>query len=162
MSSGSDDFERRASVEMGFRMPETRPASVSKLALSRTVSQMRIGKEGEEVSKSISYSTLPPSVILIVNGTNASAFSRAEGANKKIREIEEAGEEARVGSIGIVQPDEEDGEQVSPELVVIEQGRAQVGEPFADGQRMSIEGEKELVEKFVGEHPDLFPPNPKG
>lgn len=164
MSDGTGPESKKGTIEAGIKMPDTRPSSVSRIAVGRTVRTIPTS-EGQ---KAVQFSTLPSDTILLAEGDHkVSVHSTGEDANRRLEELEEeTGHSVEAGLLGFVQPGEEDDEKVNKEFVVVQVGRKEVDDDptsqgsIADGQRMTLEGESLLVDKFVQAHPDLFPAVP--
>ena len=134
------------------------PSSVSKAALSSA----KVIVATESGPRKVDFSVVPSERSL--HGTEDRA--RLDGAHLQIevvqnflRRIFRGGRYARWFEYSMVHPDE--SEAARPQLVVREQKRIALGNSdyayMGDGQRMTVDGERPLVDEFVERHPDSFP-----
>ena len=147
-ANGKVSFEEKPEkghIGPGVKMPDKRPASVSKIALMRTTARIKV--EGR--MRVINFSTLPGDASLSGNPEDLKVVFPAKKASS-----------ATFAKVGIVKPGTEDGEQAEPELVVLKQVREpMVAFMEAEGQSYKErDGEIGLATDFVLEHADLFPP----
>lgn len=148
--------EAGGNVEKPRKMSDRRPKAVSRLALSRSVTQIRT----DEGQKTVHYSTLPDDAVILNIDGGTTLYSGALQANETIAglAVSEGEEEIKMNVIGIVKPGPEDTDIAQDELVVIQTGRKAVEH---DGIPGTIEGEMDVVTKYVQKHPGQFPANPK-
>lgn len=141
----------------GSQLPP--PAGVSRIALSSS----KVIVDTPSGRRKVDFSVVPTERSLY--GTEEDArlddmYLQIEVVQNFLRRIFRRSSPAPSDlDIGMVHPDL--GEAASPRLVVKQQDRIPLGDAnyafMGDGQRMTVDGERPLVDEFVGRHADKFP-----